>query len=609
MFAPIAALALGGAALAQDATTVLAANRAATAPAGRQTNGVVELQYSYSGQGLTGTVSTRFDGGDGRFVDYQQIGPTRQWSGFDGAAAWMKEPTGTVSREDGGDNRQLAVNEAYRDANSWWRPGFGGARLTYVGDRSDGGVGFDVVEVTPADGRAFQAWFDRRTHLLARTVEPQGFQTVVTTYGDYAPIQGVMIARKVVIDQGDGPDALQTMRLTSAELGETVPAGFFSAPPPDLADTSIEGGAKETTIPFELLNNHIYIKVRVNGKGPFLFIVDTGGHNLLTPATAKLLAGRVEGQMPGHGAGEGTVEAGFAKVDSLQVGKVLLRNQVVGVVPFQSKSVEGFDADGMIGFETFRRFVTRIDYGAHTITFIEPAAFDPREAGIPVKFQLYDTIPQVRGAFEGIPGRFDIDTGSRVALTLMAPFVASAGLRASHPHGVVTVDGWGVGGRSIAYVTRARSLRLGPVTIAPVVADLTLQKAGALADPNAEGNVGAGVLKLYAVTFDYDQETMYLKPLPAPVADTGVFDRSGMWVNLGAGGLEVVDISAGGPAADAGLKIGDTIVSVEGAPAGSLDLSDLRQRLRDLPAGTALTLVVRHGGAERRVLLRLRDQV
>ena len=64
-----------------------------------------------------------------------------------------------------------------------------------------------------------------------------------------------------------------------------------------VADFSIAGGAAETTIPFKLINNHIYGKAKVNGKGPCTFIFDTGGVNIVTPATAKALGLKSQGDM------------------------------------------------------------------------------------------------------------------------------------------------------------------------------------------------------------------------------------------------------------------------------------------------------------------------
>ena len=77
---------------------------------------------------------------------------------------------------------------------------------------------------------------------------------------------------------------------------------------------------------------------------------------------------------------------------------------------------------GMVGYEMFRRFVTRIDYGAKTMTLIDPKEFDPKDAGTPVPFAFNGHIPEVQGTFEGMPAKFDIDTGSRSALTLTRPF-------------------------------------------------------------------------------------------------------------------------------------------------------------------------------------------
>ncbi|HEY5071440.1 MAG TPA: PDZ domain-containing protein [Caulobacteraceae bacterium] len=604
-----AMLLAGASARAQDAATVLAANRTASGSPPAVEARTVELDYAYSGQGLTGTARTVFDTRTGSFVDSGEVGPISQANGFDGSGAWMRDASGAATPEAGGDTRELAVNEAYRDANLWWRSDAGGARLVFDGRRNDGGVAYDLVTVTPRGGEPFQAWFDSTSHMLDRTIELQGFQTVTTFYSDYRPEAGAPRAHKIVVDNGDGPDQLQTQTLTAAHLLPARPAAAFGAPKTRLTDWSIAGGARETTVPFRLLNNHIYADVKVNGKGPYLFIFDTGGQDILQPATAKALAESVVGQAAGHGAGEGTVSVGFTKVDAFEIGGARLEHQTVAVLPFQSAKVEGFDAGGMIGFETFRRFVTRIDYGARTLTFIDPRRFDPRGAGTPVPFSFYQTIPQVRGAFEGVAGKYDIDTGSRVEVTLTAPFVRADNLLASHPKGALVVDGWGVGGRSRSYVTRGADLRLGSVRIGEVIAGLSSQSKGAFADPNYAGNVGAGVLKRFVVTLDYGHRIIYLKPLPRPVADTGVFDRSGMWINAADDGLEVVDVSAGGAAEAAGLKVGDHLLSIDGAPAGKTSLSDLRMRLRDRPAGTVVTFEAKRGDKTWSVPVTLRDQI
>jgi hypothetical protein len=605
-----ALIAFAGAADAQQTPTqVLAANRAASHGGALAGKGTLKIAFAYAGEGMTGEVASTMDLATGDFVDTSDVGPTTSANGFDGKMAWMRDMSGAVTPEAGGDQRQLAVNEAYRDANRWWAPDFGGADVRSVGVKADGGRQYDVLAVTPRGGKSFEAWFDTLDHLLARTIERQSFQTITTFYSDYVAEDGVMLPGKIAIDDGTGPQYRQNETLQSATFISAQGAGAYAAPAWTDANATIDNAFGRTTVPFRLLNNHIYAEVRINGKGPFLCIFDTGGHDIITPETAKALTVKSEGQAPGTGAGEGVVSVGFTKGVTFQIGDLTLKNQTITVLPFEQGGVEGFDEQGMIGFEVFRRFVTVVDYGAHTLTFIDPAKFDPRGAGTPVPFKFYDHLPQVDGAFEGLPGRFDIDTGSRSELDLTKPFVDANGLIARHPKGVPAVTGWGVGGPSRDYATRGAELTLGPVKIDRFVVGLGTQAKGALADPNYIGNVGSGMLKRFVVTFDYGHQTMYLRPLPAPVADTDVFDRAGMWINTTAAGFKVVDLTAKGAAEAAGLKTGDEITAVDGVTAKSIALSDLRRRLRDEPAGTHVSLSVTSDGQPREVSLVLKDQI
>jgi len=374
-------------------------------------------------------------------------------------------------------------------------------------------------------------------------------------------------------------------------------------------DTVFEGGATETTVPFELLNNHIYTKVWINSKGPFRFQVDTGGHNILMPHTAEALGLEVTGQSPATGAGQGTAVSGYARVNEIKVGAAIIRNQEVFVLQYHPDAVEGFAGDGMIGFEVFRRLVTRIDYGKKTLTLIKPAAFQPPRDAVAVKFAFYDQHPQVDGAFEGLPGKFDIDTGSRTELNITKPFVDRYSLREKNPKGVLAVDGWGVGGPTQSYVTRASDLQLGGVTIRDLVASLTLRKGGSFSDPNYAGNVGTRLLKRFVVTFDYGNQVMYLKRLPEPVVDSDVFDLSGMWINAMNGGFQVMSLTSGGPAENAGIKVGDVITAVDGVPVESSKLSEFRAQMRDDPPETVIKLTITSSGESRVIPLTLRNQI
>ncbi len=588
---------------------ILAANQAAEGGQAWAGKATLKTAYAYSGQGLTGKTQSLSDLTNGRWVDSFAIGPVTGANGFDGRVAWSKDMSGTVKLEEGGDARQLAVNEGYRRANLWWRADQGGASVVDDGRKTADGKAFDVLTVTPKDGKPFDAWFGARTHLLERTVEVQSQLTVTTTFSDYRAFGSAELPGKTVIDEGQGAKYLQTVTLTDAQFLPEQPASAYAAPNVSVADFSIAGGRHEATVPFELINNHIYADVTVNGHGPLLFIFDTGGVNLVTPAEAKALGLTMQGQMAASGAGEGVVDMGFTKVTTLDVGGATIKDQVFPVVDFAPREVEGFDEKGMVGFETFRRFVTRIDYGNKMLTLIDPKSFDPADAGTAIPFVFDGNNPEVQGSFEGIPAKFDIDTGSRAELTLTKPFVEQYGLRAKHSKCVDAVDGWGVGGPSRSCVTRGATVTVGPISVPNVVTALATQSKGAFAAASYQGNLGTGFLKRFIITFDYGHSVLYLKPVVHPSDDIGTYDRAGMWINGSANGFKVVDVTARAPAEEAGIRIGDEIVAVNGNPAAAIPVYDLRKTLRNDPAGTAVTFTVKRGGETRTIAVTLRDLI
>jgi membrane-associated protease RseP (regulator of RpoE activity) len=217
-------------------------------------------------------------------------------------------------------------------------------------------------------------------------------------------------------------------------------------------------------------------------------------------------------------------------------------------------------------------------------------------------------MPQVEGEIDGLPGRFDIDTGSRGSLTILAPFAQKHGLKDRYKGSFEGVTGWGVGGPARGAVVRAGTLKLGGVTVAEPIVELSLQTKGAFSDPYVAGNVGAGVLKKFNVIFDYGRRKIIFEP-NAAYASRDTYDRTGMWMNLERGAFRVMDVMAQGPAAEAGLKAGDAILMIDGKTPAQLSLAAARTRFRSDPPGTKVVLLVLSGGAKREVALILRDLV
>jgi hypothetical protein len=586
---------------------VLQAYKAASGGAAWKDKAALESDFDISAYGMTGTVHTLTDLKSGRSVTTYKLGQVAGGNGYDGRNAWEMDGSGTVTIQEGGDSTELAVNQAYRDSNGWWRPAHGGAKIT-ASEKTEGGKIFDVLNVTPPGGKLFDVWFARDSHLPVRIVEPQGPRISTTRLSDYATFDGIQLPQQSLSDNSTGPDSQQTLKLTKAQFVAAPPDTAFAPPKSDRKDFEIAGGAAQTVLPIRIINNHIFGEVMINGKGPFTAVFDTGGANLVTPPLAEKLGIKIEGNIPGTGAGEGVMMGGFSHVDRIDIAGASVKNQTVLVMPLDKfEVIEGVPMPAMIGNETFRRFVTRIDYGASTITLIAPDKFDPKDAGVEIPFTFYENHPEVEGTFEGLPAKFDIDTGARDDLTLNKPFVERNNLRAKHSKGIDAVAGWGVGGPVTGYVTRGGPITIGPVKVDDLIVTLSDQGKGAFAGDEYQGNLGGGVLHRFVVTFDYGRRKMYLKPLAAMPADVGSYDRSGLWLIGAPEGAHIVAVIKGSPADQAGLRKDEIIVAVDGTKAATNTLVDIRAKLRFSKPGTVVRLDVLRAGKPEQVRITLRD--
>lgn len=544
---------------------------------------LMRATYSYKGQGLVGTVTRVVDLQSGSFVEEGNASPNKWASGYDGRLAWMRDLSDVTSPEQGGDKPALARNAAYRNANLWWAPDRGGAMIKPIT--------CDTLRITPRGGKPFDARFDPVTHLLMSLREDQSFGLYTTTeYSSYERRGGYLVPMQVVTMTNGDPGTRETMRLSSLTFSKRADDVAFRMPERVTRSWSLPAAGR-VTVPIRLVNNHVVADVRVNGRGPFPFLVDTGGHDIITPETLGELGLPSLGASPSFGAGNKAGSNGYAYVDSIDAGGAVLRDQTVITLDFSPKDVEGIQLGGMLGVEFIERFVVRIDYGAKTMTLIDPDHFSPGErqrAGVAIPFAFYDHMPQVLGTFDGRPARLDIDTGSRADVTMTTPFVQRESLRTAYTGGITITDGWGVGGPSHSYVVRVASLGLGAVDNADVIAGFSSATVGAFADGGSEGNVGSGLLKRFSVTFDYSRQVLYLRKLANPDPDTGRFDRVGMWLNQADGGLRVMDVASGGPAAQAGLEVGDIVTGIDGTPVRGRTLSNVRHDLKLVTVGKPL---------------------
>lgn len=258
----------------------------------------------------------------------------------------------------------------------------------------------------------------------------------------------------------------------------------------------------------------ILLPTRVNGAGPFDFILDTGaGTSLLSAELAQQLNIKVLGTKEGQSAG-GKVSVSLAKVESLALGQAKIEDVEVGIVDLGhiAKAI-GTKIDGDVGYNFLKHFRVTIDYQTDEIRFDDPKRIEnfgrPPKTEIPMRLAspakplvLVDVYANGRGPFQ-----FAIDTGT--STTAISPEVAQQlGIDGS-PIGPLTTGG------SQVNVTAGnlKSFQVGEARIDDlivVVADffaMLSQAVGAKLD----GIVGYNFLRNFRVVMDYPSEKFRLE--------------------------------------------------------------------------------------------------
>jgi hypothetical protein len=555
--------------------------------------------------GLSGSGDSWNEVGGLREASRFSATPLGGGSGWDGNESWTLDQSGLVMVDGSVLGRSSAVSQAYFSNYDLWTPGYGGATVAWGGSKSEKGKSYDVLTVTPPKSSLpIDVYFDRATHLPGKVVQAAGPMVTTITMADFKPVDGLMIPYRVDTSTNTG----NSTSFTARSVAGNPPGGAFhlAAPKSSPHDFSIADGATQASVPIQVSEGHVYLDVMLNGKGPFHFIFDSGGANVIDPAVATELGVASGGSTQVGGVGSATAASSFAVIKRLQVGKAVVTNQVFIVLPLKSLgAAHGMPMEGVIGYEVLSRFVTTFAYENKKVVFHMPGSYTPPTGASVVPITQYGTQPQFACGIDGVPTTCTLDTGARNAISLFTPFVEA------HPSVVparltaLGVNGFGVGGLTPGRLGRVQTLSFGGLTLRDLVGDYTTQTEGGLAVPFIGANVGGAVWKRFTMTLDYHRLIMTLTP-NADFDMRDHWDRSGVFlVNKGA--LTIIDVRPGTPAANAGLAKGDVIVSVNGASGPSL--RQVRELFSAEPGTVEHLVVKRKDGTMHRIDLTLKDYV
>lgn len=161
--------------------------------------------------------------------------------------------------------------------------------------------------------------------------------------------------------------------------GLALAAGVLACTAVGVADNPT-GTATEkvAVVPFKLLKSgHMTVEAKINDKGPFTLIFDTGAPaNLLNNKVARE-AELLKGKPPVLFAPYGS--RGDVKIKKLQVGQGTVENVTAMVMDHPTVEIISKHLgpiEGIVGFPFFARYRMTLDYRDQTLT-LEPGTFQP----------------------------------------------------------------------------------------------------------------------------------------------------------------------------------------------------------------------------------------
>jgi hypothetical protein len=174
--------------------------------------------------------------------------------------------------------------------------------------------------------------------------------------------------------------------------------------------------ATVATAPMHMRGLMPVVEVKLNGQGPFAFMIDTGAGMQadIDPSVADRLKLPLSGRaINGDPSGQNDREVATAKIESLAIGKAEFYN-VTAVVRPQRITKDYPEVDGILGFALFTDYLLTLDYPAMQVRLARGALPAANGADV-LNFEIENRIPIVDLAIGRIHVPAHVDSGNFVA--------------------------------------------------------------------------------------------------------------------------------------------------------------------------------------------------
>ncbi|MGE5760712.1 MAG: aspartyl protease family protein [Gemmatimonadota bacterium] len=356
------------------------------------------------------------------------------------------------------------------------------------------------------------------------------------------------------------------------------------------------------TVPFDSYGGAIHVPAVVNGDSVWL-ILDTGLSRTALDHDWASTSGLPIAETESTGV-----------VTSFRLGGLELPNQRVVLYRLGALSAaSGRPERGLLGHDVLHRFTVEIDYQLQRVRLYDASHYEYRGHGASVPFTPDADVPLLRASVKApgrksVAARLVLDTGaSGLCIILVTAFGEDNALPLLRP-AIAAPIGTSLAGDLHGVVVRLQEVRLGRIRIASPTSAVGTEHKGFLGRTDIDGIVGNSAFEGARLILDYAHHRAIVeRNVQEEDKDRCEFDMSGLRLVARGTGLReyVVDyVIPHSPAADAGVVVGDELLSLDGRPVGVLTLSDVRKAFSVEDA--VRVLLLRREADTLRVVLKLR---
>lgn len=387
-------------------------------------------------------------------------------------------------------------------------------------------------------------------------------------------------------------------------------------------DFTISGKQHKSVVPFRFVRNMLVVRLQINNRGPYNFILDTGcGLMVITdPLLVDSLNLKQKKKVKVVGLGEGQdldawmvpgLNVKMKGIEGENISAAILGKDVLDLSGFA-----GIPIHGLIGYDFFNSFPVKINFSDSTITAFNTQKLVPWRKATRVPLQVEDKKPYLNANINfkeglGISAKLLVDLGAGHPLSIESGWNCNGTM----PDKYITAANLGIGlnGPINGYMSRIEFMEIGNYKFNQVIAAFPDSCSGAtnkLLAVKRNGSIGIDVLKRFVILFDYQHGYLYLKP-NYTFKEPFEHDMSGMEYYAAGNDYRriiICRVEPGSAADKLGIEKDDEILAINFKEVSRMTLQEIDQILRS-KNDRSLLLEVMHHQMQATVLLTLKRRI